>query len=120
MGNYTYPNICFGWQELNNKIIGWETIEKISYKYDIDFNVYTSETNHHVGCSIIYGFICDFDTETGSAVISDENKNKVIEIYNLWKRMNNIVEDNELKFHLILSGDIDNYITSSYDFEVYE
>ena len=94
MGCYSYPRICFGWKEpSNDREIDCETIENICEKYDIDFRVFTTHINYNTKCSSIYGVLCDFDEETGNINVSDEYKVKILDIYDLLKKINNIGTD---------------------------
>lgn len=120
MGYYINPCICFGWEEptCSRKEINWDTLDKISQKYGIDFNVFTRQTTHSIKCDTIYGIICNFDEESGSVSISDEDKNKIFEIYNLWKSKNNVEVECRVGFYLVLTGEIDGYDYEMYDFEI--
>ena len=120
MGCYHYPHICFGWIEPYDKEIDCDTIDDISRKYDIDFRVFCSETNHNIGIGSIYGILCDFDSNTGIVTLSDEDKNKIRQIHNLWKIKNNIDFGSQLSFHLVISGDIDKYTDTTYNFDINE
>lgn len=120
MGCFAYPQICYGWIEPNEKEIQKETLEKISEKYNIDFNSFSGETNHGIKCYTVYGIMCNFNANTGEVYISNKDKNKIEKIYNLWKLKNNIENDSEIEFHLVINGDIDSYNNIYYDFEIDE
>ena len=118
MGRYIYPNVCFGWIEPNNeKEIDLETLEELSEKYDIEFTSFCTFANHGVKCDSIYGVLCDFDKEKGVISISEESKNKVKKIYNLWKIKNNIQKDYEIGIHLVILGEMESYKTD-YTFDL--
>lgn len=120
MGCYVYPQICYGWVELHDREIEQETLEELSIKYDIDLRSFAKETNHGLKCSTIYGVLCNFDSNTCKGTVSMEEKDKIEKIYNLWRVKNNIVYDSDIKYHLVLSGDIDGYNSKYYKFDVNE
>lgn len=120
MGCYSYPHVCFGWIEPYDKEIDCDTVEDISNKYDIDFRVFCSEMNHAIALDSVYGVLCNFDENTGIASISEEEKSKVIEIYELWKNKNNIEHEYKPSFHLVISGDIDSHSVEIYSFDLNE
>ena len=118
MGCFVYPNICYGWIEPNDQEIDVDTLEQICEIYDIDFRSFAGETNHGLKCSTVYGALCNFNDKTCQVSITDDDKNKVEKIYNVWKLKNNINVDCDIKFHIIMSGDIDSYNSQYYGFDI--
>ena len=90
------PNIVYGWYGKTNLVLSWEFLEE----YGIER--YASETIRATACDPIYGLQATFDSSTGQASISDEDRETVTNAY--MKQGGSDIS--ELKFILCISGDM--------------
>ncbi len=111
MGHYTIPYIMYGWIDEYDELMSYDSLEElcnyVKKKTDIKINNYLSVATDELGhgkCSTpCYGIMCEIDRETGSAKITEEEKQFVKECYEVWSKKSKKIRN--IQYMLVICGD---------------
>ncbi len=113
-----YSACIYGFiEEKDNYIIDYDILSKFDCSYYIEHISFKLKYKSN----IYYGIECFFDKVTGKLIISDDEKNKVNELYKLYvefkKKTDIQFKEPKIEYYCCISGDIDFSNHTNYTFD---